>query len=168
MNNPDDLNQKYAVTSYENQWVDLFISEARLLAIIFGVEALAIEHIGSTAVPNLSSKPIIDVAVLIALREKADKYIEPLASIGYVYDQPASSPERHFFRKYGSIKYHLSIAYRDKGSYWERQILFRDYLRKHEKAKKEYESLKLKLINEDPTGRHGYIQGKNEFIQRIL
>lgn len=162
----DDI--KHEVIPYNPRWAELFETEKQKLRFVFNDNVVEIEHIGSTAIPNLASKPIIDIAVLFPSQKDADKYIEPLSSLGYEYDQPASSSERHFFRKYGSTKYHLSIAYRDKGTFWERQILFRDYLRAHEKEKKEYETLKLKLIQADPTGRHSYIQGKNEFVEKIL
>ena len=159
---------KYKIIPYDPKWDTLFKIEKEKIKSVFGNDALAIEHIGSTAVPGLASKPIIDIAVLIASHESGDKYIKPLAELGYVYDKPASSPERHFFRKYDSVSYHLSIAYQYRGSFWKRQILFRDYLRAHEEARKEYQGLKLKLIKEDATGRHLYIHGKDEFIQKIL
>lgn len=161
-------NMRYEVIPYNTNWVELFEQEKEKIKSAFGDDAVDIEHIGSTSVPRLASRPIIDIAVLIDSYKEADDYIEPLAKFGYEYNQPASSPERHFFRKYEAIKYHLSIAYKDKGSFWKRQILFRDWLRDHEDARKEYQELKIKLIKEDATGRHSYIQGRNEFIQRIL
>lgn len=161
-------NIKYDVIPYDPRWAEIFESEKRKLQSVFAGGAIKIEHIGSTAIPGLASKPVIDVAVLIPTRKDADAYIEPLSRLGYEYDQPASSSERHFFRKYESTKYHLSIAYGDQGSYWERQILFRDYLRTHENEKKEYEAIKLRLIQTDSTGRHSYIQGKTEFVEKIL
>jgi GrpB-like predicted nucleotidyltransferase (UPF0157 family) len=159
---------RYEVISYDPNWVELFESEKEKIKSVFSDEVIAIEHIGSTSIPGLASRPIIDIGVLIASHNDADKYIKPLTQLGYEYDQPASSPERLFFRKYGSQKYHLSIAYQDRGSFWKRQILFRNYLREHEDARREYQELKLKLIQEDTTGRHSYIQGRSEFIQRIL
>lgn len=168
MNQESLDNIQHEVVAYNPEWIKLFDVEAQKIKIVFGDKVVAIEHIGSTAVPGLASKPIIDIAILIPSSNDADKYIKPLSKLGYEYDQPASSSERHFFRNYDSIKYHLSIAYQDKGSFWKRQILFRDYLRNHEDARKEYGALKLKLIKEDRTGRHSYIQGKDKFIQKIL
>jgi len=161
-------NIRYEVIPYDPKWAELFKLEKEKIKSIFGNEAMAIEHIGSTAVSELAAKPVIDIAVLVASHKSVDKYIKPLSELGYKYDQPASSSERHFLRKYETVKYHLSIAYQNRGSFWRRQILFRNYLREHEDARNEYQDLKLKLIKEDATGRHSYIQGKNEFIQRIL
>lgn len=114
------------------------------------------------------SKPIIDIAVLIAKREDGDKFIEPLSQLGYWYDKSNSSGERHLFRKGKPTEFHLSIAYTDGGGFWERQILFRDYLRRHPEAKTEYSILKENLLKNDPTGNDIYIKGKTDFVQKIL
>jgi len=79
-----------------------------------------------------------------------------------------SSGERHLFRRGSPTEYHLSIAYKDKGNFWERQILFRDYLRNHPDFRDEYQKLKEKLLRDDLTGKDSYISGKSEFINNVL
>lgn len=153
---------------YDPMWKNKFETEAITLKNIFGDEALAVEHIGSTSVDGLASKPIVDIAVLINSYLEADKFIEPLTKIGYWYDKENSSGERHLFRKGKPTEFHLSIAYADRGDFWERQLLFRDYLRTHPEALREYAQLKEDLIKNDPTGGDKYISGKTDFIQRIL
>lgn len=108
------------IKAYQYDWPKKFQTEKEKIQNVFGNLALEIEHIGSTSVEELSSKPIIDVAVLIEKREDADKFIELLARLGYWYDKPSSSGERHFFRKGKPTEFHLSITYVDKGNFWER------------------------------------------------
>lgn len=154
------------ILPYQLGWSEKFKSEKRILQDIFGDEALYIEHIGSTSVEGLPSKPIIDIAVMIEDRKDADKFIEPLAGIGYRYD--SSSTERHFFIKGNPVEFHLSIAYSDQGGFWRRQTLFRDYLRNHPEARDEYAKIKEDLLRQNPTGKEDYIEGKSEFIQKVL
>lgn len=160
------------IISYDPNWIEIYNTEAQKLKEVFGDSLLGIEHIGSTSVPGLASKPIIDIAVLIENHEDAEKFISALAEIGYIFDEglhmKTEFPERHLFRKGSPTSSHLSIAYADKGSFWKRQLAFRDYLRTHPKDRDRYATLKQKLIQEDPTGQNGYISGKTELINEIL
>lgn len=155
---------------YQSDWPKRFQNEKEILRTLFGSMALKIEHIGSTSIEGLLSKPIIDIAVLIKNKEDGDKFIEPLSHLGYWYNKVNSSNdnERYFFRKGEPTEFHLSIAYADRGSFWERQILFRDYLRNHLEARDEYARLKENLLKNDPTGIETYIAGKSEFVNKIL
>ena len=154
--------------SYQLSWKDRFEVEKIHLKEIIGDKAIAIEHIGSTSIPGLSSKQIIDIAVLIEKKEDGDSFIEPVEELGYQYDKLNSSGERHLFRKGNPTEFHLSIAYKDKGSFWERQILFRDYLRNYPDSRNEYQKLKQELLKNDPTGKGSYLSGKSEFVSKIL
>lgn len=153
---------------YQPAWAEKFDQEKERLSKVFGAKALAIEHIGSTSIPGLSSKPIVDIAVLIEKAEEGDEFVASLKELGYWYDEPSSSGERHFFRKGHPTEFHLSIAYKDKGGFWERQILFRDYLRKHDNLRDEYAQLKDSLLQNDPTGKGSYIAGKGDFVNKVL
>ena len=160
------------ITQYNPEWVHLFEVEAVKLKEIFGNELLGVEHIGSTSIPGLAAKPIVDIMVLISNHSDADKFISPLSQIGYWFDTEVHAktpnPERHFFRKGNPTQFHLSIAYEDKGSFWKRQISFRDYLRTHSDERDRYAALKQKLITEDPTGKDTYIGGKTDLINEML
>ena len=154
--------------AYQPAWKEKFQVEKEKLQKVFGDEAITIEHIGSTSIEGLSSKSIIDIAVLIDNYQNADKFIEPLSKLSYWYDKDKSSSERHFFRKGNPTEFHLSIAYTDRGGFFDRQIVFRDYLRNHPNVRDEYVKLKEELLKTDPTGKDKYISGKSEFIQKIL
>lgn len=154
--------------SYQSSWKDRFEAEKIKLKEIFSNKAIAIEHIGSTSITGLSAKPIIDIAVLIEKREDGDSFVELVKELGYQYDKLNSSGERHFFRKGNPTEFHLSIAYQDKGSFWERQILFRNYLRNHPDFRDEYQKLKVGLLQDDPSGKGNYLNGKSEFVSKVL
>lgn len=160
------------IVPYNLEWANLYEAEAVKLKEVFGDNLLGIEHIGSTSVHGLVSKPIIDIMVLIAHNEDANKFILALEKLCYTFDEEIHSktqfPERHSFRKGNPTKYHLSIAYADKGSFWKRQIAFRDYLRSYPDERDRYAVLKQKLIKEDTTGKDLYIGGKTDLINEML
>lgn len=160
------------IVEYKEDWAEAFEKEAEKLKPVFGESLVAIEHIGSTSIPGLVGKPIVDIGVLIKSYEEADNFVEPLATLGYKFDremhEKTEFPERHFFRKGEPTQFHLSIAYSDKAKFWPRQILFRNYLRTHAEDRDRYGELKKKLLEADPTGVGSYISGKTEFVQEIL
>ncbi|HPW39680.1 MAG TPA: GrpB family protein [bacterium] len=159
------------ILPYNPEWVRLYEAEAEKLREVFGAELLGLEHIGSSSVPGLSAKPIIDIMALIDSHENAEKFIPKLQELGYSFDFTAEtdkSTERHLFRKGKPTQYHLSIAYADRGSFWKRQLAFRDYLREHPEERDRYAKLKQRLIKEDPTGKDLYIKGKTDLVNEIL
>lgn len=155
------------ILPYQSAWPNKFQAEKEKLLDIFGDEALGIEHIGSTSIEGLSSKPIIDIVVMVENHQGADMFAEDLTQIGYKFD--SSSTERNYYVKGDPVEYHLSIAYADQGGFWARQILFRDYyLRNHTEARGEYAELKESLLQKDPAGSDEYIGGKSNFVYKIL
>ncbi len=156
------------IVPYDDQWPKIFLAEKELISSNVREDIIDIQHIGSTAIPQISAKPIIDIAVLIPSLKNAEGYIEPLGKIGYRYFKDRSSVERIFFVKGEPPKYHLSLAQPEKFSYWKRQILFRDYLRQHHDLALEYEALKKQLMAKYLDGRQQYSDGKNEFVNKVL
>lgn len=86
--------------------------------------------------------------------------------MGYKFH--SASTERYFYTKGVPIKYHLSIAYADRGGFWSRQILFRDYLKNHPGVRDEYAGLKEDLLQKYPSGSDEYMRGKTGFVQKVL
>lgn len=154
------------IVPYQSDWPEKFKIEKENLQKVFGGAALEIEHIGSTSIPGSAAKPIIDIVVMIEDYRQADTFTPQLASIGYIV-QPGST-ERNYYSKGMPTDVHLSIAFAERGGFWPRQILFRDYLRKHADVRQEYERLKKELLQADPTGRGSYLEGKTEFVHRVL
>lgn len=155
------------VREYDPKWALLFEQEADGIKSLLGDKITRIEHIGSTSISGLASKPIIDIAIEIPSSENIESVIEPLSALGYVSSKDVST-ERHFLRKGIPTTFHLSVCYGDKGSFLVRQILFRDYLREHEEDRDVYATLKKDLLQKDPTGKSEYIGGKTDFVMLIL
>jgi GrpB-like predicted nucleotidyltransferase (UPF0157 family) len=151
---------------YDPNWPKEYQAEAQILKSLLQDEITDIEHIGSTSIPRLLGKPIIDIGVIIPSYREHTDFTDRLSKLGYRYD--SSSTERHFYRKGFPSTHHLSIAFADRGGFWPRQILFRDYLRTHPEARDEYANLKQTNIQRDPSGKGSYISDKTEFVENIL
>ena len=160
------------VREYDPKWAEMFKQEADRIKILLGDKITRIEHIGSTSIAGLASKPIIDIAIEIPSSKDAEAIVKLLSALGYPpsregYDKDIST-ERYLLRKGMPTEYHLSICYSDKGSFLERQILFRDYLREHNEDRDAYGVIKKNLLKSDPTGTGDYIENKTDFVMRIL
>lgn len=160
------------VQDYNPEWIEIYEAEAQKIKGVLGDKITSIEHIGSTSIPGLASKPIIDMVITVPTWEDVQNLIEPLSKLGYLSGaaqiNESSAGERWLLRKGNPTEFHLSIAYSDRGSFLERQILFRDYLREHSEDRNAYGKLKKELIIKDPTGINTYIEDKTDFIMRIL
>jgi GrpB-like predicted nucleotidyltransferase (UPF0157 family) len=159
-------------------WEALYEEErARLLAAI-GEWVADIQHVGSTAIPGIAAKPIIDIAVHLHSLVDALKCITPLAGIGYECLGEFGIPERIYFRKRtdnplpgqahdGVGRTHQIHMYETGHDQYAKQIVFRDYLRARPEAAREYEHLKRALAAR-LSNIEDYADSKSEFVQRIL
>jgi GrpB-like predicted nucleotidyltransferase (UPF0157 family) len=152
-------------------WPEQFRAERDRIRACLGNAALGIEHIGSTAVPGLAAKPIIDVMVSIDSIGNAGVHIERLRALDYHYFPYAEDrwPERRWFMKPNpwARTHHLHLT--EKGSRFEREHLaFRDVLRSEPKVAAEYDALKHDLAVRFPGDREAYTTGKSEFVERIV
>jgi GrpB-like predicted nucleotidyltransferase (UPF0157 family) len=159
---------------YSKDWVVKYNKEAELIKKLLGSEIIDIQHIGSTAIPGLSAKPIIDIAVYVSSIKNISHFTELLEKMDYNYKPDMSSVERIFLRKGDPVEYHLSIAC-PLHTFWERQILFRDYLISHPEYVKEYGDLKKETIKnlqeedfKDLSRSKGYSAKKGPFVEKIL
>ncbi len=166
---PDDVE----IVAYDPAWAALFAAEAeRLRAVLDPAQVLGIEHFGSTAVPGLAAKPIIDI--LIAVRSLAHAkatMVEPIIALGYVYWADNPKTDRMFFVKgmppYGERRtHHVHITERE-GEMWRRRLRFRDYLRANPDEARCYEALKRDLAARFPADREQYTDAKTEYVQAV-
>jgi GrpB-like predicted nucleotidyltransferase (UPF0157 family) len=126
-----------------------------------------VEHIGSTAVPGLGAKPVIDIMPGVRTPEDTNRCIAGLRRLGYEYVPEDTIPDRLFFRKgYPERKLHVHVV-QVGGDFWVRHIAFRDYLRAHGDAANNYASLKRKLAAQYPHDSLAYTDAKSEFILGI-
>lgn len=161
--------KKVKLLSYNLEWKRLYKKEEELLCSSIGKYIEDIQHVGSTAIPGVKAKPIIDIAIGVKSLKAGEKCIKPLEKLGYKYKQGAGIKGRHFFVK-GSEKnrtYYIHIE-KINSQLWKNHILFRDYLRKHKEAVKEYNELKEKLAEKHKDDRDAYTIEKAIFIQKIL
>ena len=161
------------IVEYDPRWPALFEAErARLLA-TNGALLAAVEHVGSTAVPGLAANPIIDIMGGVRDLGEVTSYVADLGGIGYEYvpQYEVFIPERRYFRKprtgQGPRTHHLHIV-ELTSTFWHRQLLFRDYLKTHPVALREYADLKRRLATEYGDDGRGYTDAKRPFIESIL
>jgi GrpB-like predicted nucleotidyltransferase (UPF0157 family) len=161
------------ICEYDATWLLKFEKQKNDIMKAIGNKVAAIEHIGSTAVPGLGAKPIIDIMVGLQKLGDADDCIEPLKKIGYEYvpELEAEIPERRYFHKGPSNvpkkHYHLHMVQLD-GEFWKRQILFRDYLSTHSDLAQEYFRLKKELAARYRLNREAYTEAKTSFIKSTI
>lgn len=156
------------IVPYFPEWKNLFENEKRALRGHLGHLAVDIQHIGSTAIPGLAAKPIIDLAVGVAQIADAEKCIMPLEEMGFSYVGEVFNGD-HFFTK-GSeedITHHLHIV-EFNGDHWRNYLSFRDYLRGNQQALHEYGNLKAELATKFPDCRESYTESKSAFIKEII
>jgi GrpB-like predicted nucleotidyltransferase (UPF0157 family) len=166
------MNRCVLFREYEVSWPQLYEAEKALVLGQIGEHLLAIEHIGSTAVPGLSAKPIIDMLLGVETLEQADACLDPLEQLGYEYlpERTAFTKARRFLRKYplgGPVGYHLHLL-QPSNPYWTVLLAFRNYLRHHPATAQRYSVLKQQLAEQFPTDRLAYLHGKADFIHAVL
>jgi GrpB-like predicted nucleotidyltransferase (UPF0157 family) len=159
--------RKVEVTPYNQQWASMFEEEANKLRHIFGEQLVAIHHIGSTSVPGLEAKPIIDIMSVVKDIKLVDEHNESMQKIGYEPKGENGIPERRYFQKGGDNRTHHVHVYQVGSPHVERHMAFRDYLRTHPSVVKEYGDLKRKLAQEFPYDIESYIQGKERLVVTI-
>jgi GrpB-like predicted nucleotidyltransferase (UPF0157 family) len=156
------------LSPHREEWHELFAAEAHQLISAARKYALAVEHIGSTAICGIAAKPIIDIA--LAVREIADveQIIRPFENLGYIYCGENGIPSRHYFRKGSPLRTHHLHVVRIESDFWRNHLLFRDYLRAHPQIAAQYENLKRELAQTHRENRETYTEGKTEFIENVL
>jgi GrpB-like predicted nucleotidyltransferase (UPF0157 family) len=152
---------------YTVEWRRCFEEEKVLLQAVIGQHVLDIQHVGSTSIPGMIAKPIIDIGVAVESFEEAKVCIQPIEQLGYEYRGERGIPRRHYFAKGDPRTHHLHMNEIDSRD-WENQVLFRDHLIQHPHLAEEYAALKVDLARRYPTDRDAYLDGKAPFIERAL
>lgn len=148
-------------------WAGLYGEEKARLRAALGSALLAIEHYGSTSIPGIKAKPIIDILAGTARLEDGPTLIEPLAALGYDYAGDKVVPGHHIFGR-GEARTHLLHVVEYGSVIWTEAICFRDALRADPKLAREYEALKIVLSEKYAERRADYTAAKASFIQSVL
>ncbi len=153
---------------FNPEWKNIFQGEKE--KIVHGIKdhIISVEHIGSTSIENIHSKPIIDICISIDKYDDGFKCIKYLESTGYIYKGDFGIPGRHFFRTDDDIvKFHIHMFEKESINY-RNHLYFRDYLRKYPEEAKKYERLKLKLKEKCKDNRDLYTEKKGKYIGKII
>jgi GrpB-like predicted nucleotidyltransferase (UPF0157 family) len=162
------LEDPVVIVEYDPRWQEEFTDVATSLRSALGEVAIRIDHIGSTAVPGLDAKPVIDIQVSVVSLEPADPYQRPLKSAGFVYQRENRDLTKRFFREpRGTRRIHVHV--RCSGSFDEQlNLLLRDYLRTHPEAAREYGQVKRELAKRFVNDREGYVRAKEPEVWSLL
>ena len=161
--------QPIEVVDYDRDWPRQYVAERDRIDAAIGDVALAIEHVGGTAVPGLPAKPVIDLMVGVEDIERAGPAVAGLINLGYEYVPELESqlPDRRYFRRGSPESHHVHMV-PVSSDYWAEHLLFRDYLRTHPQAAEEYGKLKRGLAGRHRLDRDAYRAGKVPFIDTVV
>jgi GrpB-like predicted nucleotidyltransferase (UPF0157 family) len=158
---------RIVIADYDPHWPGYFESLRSRISAALGSMAAAIEHVGSTAVPGLAAKPIIDLDVLLGSADDLPTAIQRLASLGYEHQGDLGIPGREAFRCASGVAHHLYVCHPGSDEY-RRHIAFRDFLRLHPDEARAYALFKRRLALDFADDRDAYTRGKTDFIEGIL
>lgn len=156
------------VVEYDPNWKAEYLREEQAIKEIVHDDLVNCFHIGSTSVPHLKAKPIIDILLVVGDIEKLDTYAVQFERLGYEVMGEFGISGRRYFRKGGDDRTHQIHAFQyDSIQEIERHLSFRDYLREHPEVCKEYGELKSRLADKYPTDIESYGDGKDDFVKKI-
>ena len=159
------------IAEYDPQWPELYAQEAAEARQAFGASLVALEHIGSTSVPGLAAKPIVDVQAVVRSLGEINAVTPKLTALGWQQGVFALDPERRlYFKKYnaaGARTYQLHI-YEPSHPAASAHLLFRNYLWAHPEEVRRYEALKRGLAGRFRFDRLAYNAAKTEYIEAVV
>ncbi|WP_114165350.1 GrpB family protein [Exiguobacterium sp. TNDT2] len=156
--------RKVEVVPYDSIWATKFEEEAAKLQRLFESELVAIHHIGSTSVPGLDAKPIIDIMPVVRQIERIDDWIGHMEALGYRSFGEHGIPRRRFFAKGEEVRTFHVHMFEDGDDGVIRHLAFRDYLNTFPDVRDEYAALKQQLARQHPDDIESYIQGKQDWV----
>lgn len=164
MTDAPDAAEPVVVVEYDSAWPRLYEKESARLSAALDDVLVEIEHIGSTAVPGLAAKPVIDILAGLRALELQPPRIAAMEALGYEYLGEYGIPGRLYFRK-GRPRSHHVHAVLFGSNLWERHLAFRDYLRARPDEAKSYADFKRRLAMEVEGDRDRYTDGKDAFAE---
>ena len=166
------MNDVLEIRPYDSRWVVEFEDERARLQAALGALAVRIDHHGSTAVPGLAAKPVIDIQISVRHLHPIEPYAERLVVLGYVHLPHPDDAFAPFFHRPAAWPHthHIHVV-RSGGEEEQKTLAFRDYLREHVDVAREYEALKKELAPRYSSSqfatRQAYADAKGEFIARV-
>jgi GrpB-like predicted nucleotidyltransferase (UPF0157 family) len=162
-------NRKTHISEYDPKWIAQFTNEAALLKRLFGKVASNIHHIGSSSIPDIKAKPVIDILITTQDLRKVDTLDEEMESLGYLVGGEFGLSGRRFYCKGDDAHCHVHVhIYEANHPSVGKYLLFRDYMINHPNDAKAYELLKTDLAKKYPNNRTKYTESKSIFIAEIF
>src|SRR3712207_1186257 len=157
------------VVPHDPRWRDAFEAEAKRIAEALGENVMAVHHVGSTAIPGIYAKPIVDMLVEVRDASEVDGRSRSMEALGYEVMGEYGIHGRRYFRKDSreGIRTHHVRAFEAGSAEALRHLAFRDYMIAHPADAQRYSELKRRLADEHPQNMDGYIDGKDGFIKEI-
>jgi GrpB-like predicted nucleotidyltransferase (UPF0157 family) len=157
------------VQAYNPEWAQAFEREAELLRVLVGAEFIAAHHIGSTSIPTIVAKPIVDILLEVHSIARLDLLAESMRGHGYQAMGEYGLPGRRYFRKHthAGVRSHHVHAYEAGNPEIHRHLAFRDFLLAHPAIAAEYSALKQQLALAHPNDMAAYVDGKDPFIRCV-
>jgi GrpB-like predicted nucleotidyltransferase (UPF0157 family) len=152
---------------YDPTWPLEFEAEAARIERACADLELRLEHIGSTAIPGLSAKPIIDILAGRPPRAAVAPYIAAMKQIGYEHKGAYGIPGRQYFRRGAPRSHHVHMV-SWTSAFWREHLAFRDFLRDHPERAREYDALKRELAPVSGDDHAAYVKGKGPFVRAVL
>jgi GrpB-like predicted nucleotidyltransferase (UPF0157 family) len=156
------------IVAHDPRWPDHAREELERVAEALGPCAVRLEHVGSTSVPGLGAKPIIDMQVSVADISRQGDYVGPLGRLGYLFAPDPAFPDYHYFAKphVRPRTHHLHVCEVDSQQEL-RHLAVRDFLRAHPEEAARYERLKRELVRRHPQDRLSYVAGKDAYMVEL-
>lgn len=163
----NDIHEPVSLEAYNDNWNFLFLKERELLQEVIGQHIDSIEHVGSTAIPGMYAKPVIDILIMINNLSEATRCIGPLAKLGYAFIDYPQNRDRMFFRKGKPRTHHVHIVETGSVSALD-HLHFRDALLTYPEFQQEYVRLKKESMKHFKRRRALYGDRKTAFVRRVL
>lgn len=152
---------------YNSNWPAQFTQESNLIQHALGINCLIIHHIGSTSIPSLFAKPIIDILPVVKNILDVDKASQAMEALGYDSKGEYGIAFRRYFQKGKHVRTHNVHVYEEGDPEIDRYLKFRDWMRSHETDAQAYANLKLELATKFPQDILQYCNGKDAFVASI-
>lgn len=161
------------IVEYDDNWPVAFEAAAGEIREVLGAYLIEIEHIGSTAVPELPAKPIIDIQIGVRSLDRTPEIVAALGRLGYEYRPGLETelPNRRYFRRRspaGVRTHQIHLVERTDHAWWDPHIAFRDWLRDHPTDRDRYAELKRELARRFRHDRVAYTDAKSAFIADVV
>ncbi len=160
------------VEPYDRSWPLLFARERALVLGVAGGWIDRVEHVGSTAVPGLAAKPVVDLMAGLSFMRDAERCVDPLVGLGYSYWAEGAEPHHRLFVRFVdetmTARTHNLHLVEVGGAYWRDRLLFRDHLRENPETARAYARLKHGLADQYRDDREAYTAAKSDFVREIV